>query len=263
MESSPCAVIAHSADFRTYRDIPILESSRWLDIDTIDAHRFDEQIILFLLDWGNDVEKGLSVLGHLKHDLPRSPVIVVSRIESAQIVKRCFRLGAREFFCHPFSLYELTATVESLVWITLETAERRTPFSPLPSSRDKHSSIEQVPLAVPVQIKNSIEFIVRECCREISLDELAEVAGLSKFHFSRLFSKYLGITPMQYIASCRIRLAEKFLLETSESITTVAHKTGFYSHSAFINHFRNATGCTPSEYRKKHLLAVPDHSDRH
>jgi len=254
MKPAPFAIIAHSVDFRTYRDIPLFESSRFLDIETIDVHPLDEGFALLLLDWGLEVEKGLSVLSHLKRVLPGSPVIVASQIESAQIVKRSFRLGAREFFCHPFVVDELTATVESLSWLSIENAERRISLAGVSLSRDNHSESVQIPLALPQQIRNAIEFIERECCREITLDELADIAGLSKFHFSRLFSKYIGISPIQYISSCRIRRAEKYLLESPASISTVARETGFNSHSAFISHFKSATGFTPSEYRKRHLL---------
>lgn len=257
MTPSPYAIIAHPADFRIYRDIPLFGTCCRLDIDTVRSQDIENRYAVVVLDWGSAVEKGLLLLRTLKSDHPRTPIVVVSRIESAQIVKQTYRLGAREFFCHPFPLEELTETIESLSWLFIETAERRTPLTIHSATTATCTNLpvsETLPSAIPTSLRHAIEYIERECTRDITLDEIAAAAGLSKFHFSRLFVKYLGLTPMSFVAVSRIRRAAQLILETPESISTIAQETGFNSQSAFIAHFKSVTGLTPSEFRKKSAL---------
>ncbi|WP_414621166.1 helix-turn-helix transcriptional regulator [Calothrix sp. CCY 0018] len=87
---------------------------------------------------------------------------------------------------------------------------------------------------------------------EIKLSDLANLAGISQFHFSRLFKKSLGISPNQYVIKQRVEKA-KLLLKNSElSVTDIAFPSGFNSHSHFGKYFRQFTGFTPKQYRAEY-----------
>ncbi len=83
--------------------------------------------------------------------------------------------------------------------------------------------------------------------REISLEELAQVANLSSFHLNRSFRKAFGIPPHAYQIQVRI-LQAKRLLRKKWSIEKVAIETGFVSQSHFGSHFKRLIRVTPRQY---------------
>jgi AraC-like DNA-binding protein len=82
---------------------------------------------------------------------------------------------------------------------------------------------------------------------DISLDTLAAIAGLSRFHFCRVFRKELGVSPSVYQTQLRIAQAKKLLLQEIP-ISTIATTTGFYDQSHFGWHFKRLVGVTPRRY---------------
>ena len=82
-----------------------------------------------------------------------------------------------------------------------------------------------------------------------TLDELAAVGCLSKFHLVRLFRAAFGCTPMRYAEACRIARAVPLLWRTRLTVTEVAAAVGYDSPSAFIRAFRRQHGVTPRVFR--------------
>jgi AraC-like DNA-binding protein len=83
--------------------------------------------------------------------------------------------------------------------------------------------------------------------REISLEQLAQVANLSSFHLNRSFSRTFGMPPHAYQIQLRI-LKAKRLLRKEQSIESVAIETGFVSQSHFGSHFKRLVCMTPKQY---------------
>lgn len=88
----------------------------------------------------------------------------------------------------------------------------------------------------------------------ITLDQIADIAGFSKYHFSRIFRQYSDSSFYQYLNKKRIIHAASLLIEPNLSITEVAILCGFSSISSFIRMFKIIKGCTPSEFKGMHLL---------
>ena len=101
------------------------------------------------------------------------------------------------------------------------------------------------------RIKQMMEYIQEHYSEKITLNDIAASANISTRECSRCFQKNIDISPMIYLNSYRLRMACDMLLETDESILTVSESCGFSSQSYFGRLFREATGCTPAEYRKK------------
>ncbi|MEL6462236.1 MAG: AraC family transcriptional regulator [Cyanobacteria bacterium J06641_2] len=93
------------------------------------------------------------------------------------------------------------------------------------------------------------DYINDNIASEIKLLDLASVAGISQYHFSRLFKKSLGISPNQYVIKQRVEKAKSLLKNSELSVTDVAFSCGFNSHSHFGKYFRQFTGFTPKQYR--------------
>ncbi|WP_216093363.1 helix-turn-helix transcriptional regulator, partial [Klebsiella variicola] len=91
------------------------------------------------------------------------------------------------------------------------------------------------------------DFILAHSEENISLHDLAELAGLSPWHFLRQFKKIVGLPPHAWLLQARLFQAQK-LLKKGEKITSVALKCGFSDQSHFNRHFKRAIGVTPSQY---------------
>ena len=92
---------------------------------------------------------------------------------------------------------------------------------------------------------------VNDCLtQQIKIKDLAELLGISQFHFSRLFKQTTGISPHQYVVQQRIELAKQLLSQENVSIADVALNCGFNSHSHLGKYFRQITGMTPKAYRQ-------------
>ncbi len=93
-------------------------------------------------------------------------------------------------------------------------------------------------------------YIDEHFAEDLNLDDVASIAGFSKFHFSRLFKQYTNVSFYKYVNLQRISYAEQLLATPDISITEVAMKSGFSSSSAFIRMFKQIKNCTPSEFRE-------------
>jgi AraC family transcriptional regulator len=84
----------------------------------------------------------------------------------------------------------------------------------------------------------------------IRLDDLAAIAGISPYHFVRMFKLTNGLTPHQYVANAKCESAKRLLLEKRWTIKRVAHNLDFASVANFSTAFKSRVGCSPNEFRK-------------
>lgn len=84
----------------------------------------------------------------------------------------------------------------------------------------------------------------------IDLAATARQAGLSAFHFLRLFERVVGVTPHQYLMRARLRRAARLLAADTRPITDVAFDSGFGDLSNFVRSFRRAAGLSPRRFRQ-------------
>lgn len=102
---------------------------------------------------------------------------------------------------------------------------------------------------IPERLLRAIRFIETNLSRRISLDEIAQEACLSRFHFSRLFKKHFAVSPMQFILNLRIYIATILLQNSDASIFQVSVRAGFNNLSEFYRQFKKSHKMTPSEFR--------------
>ncbi|MEC9362630.1 MAG: AraC family transcriptional regulator [Pseudomonadota bacterium] len=84
----------------------------------------------------------------------------------------------------------------------------------------------------------------------LDLDAAARVAGLSPFHFLRVFSRVLGVTPHQYLVRARLRRAAALLADPARAVTDIAYDVGFNDVSNFVRSFHRAAGVSPGRFRR-------------
>ena len=97
------------------------------------------------------------------------------------------------------------------------------------------------------------EFINANLEEDLSLSEIAEVAGLSQFHFARAFRKSTNLTPQQYLMQQRIERAKELLAKDDLPIVEISLRTGFKNQSHFTTLFRKFTKFTPKLWREMKL----------
>ena len=113
--------------------------------------------------------------------------------------------------------------------------------------RNKSDTIS--PLSKPVLARVNA-YIDENIGEDLSLASLAEVAGISKFHFSRMFMAATDLSPHKYIVQRRIIRVQESLTNTNECLSQIAHDIGFSSQSHMTSAFKRMLGVTPSNYRK-------------
>lgn len=106
------------------------------------------------------------------------------------------------------------------------------------SARDRRRAVE------------AARWIDAHSTEDIALESLAAAAGLSLFHFLRVFAQVLGVTPHQYLVRCRLRHAARLLADDDRPVTDVALDVGFADLSNFVRTFHRAAGASPRDFRR-------------
>jgi len=99
------------------------------------------------------------------------------------------------------------------------------------------------------QLAAVIELIDARIDGELSLDELAGVCDMSRFHFTRLFRQSTGHAPYQYVLGRRIEKARVLLVSTEDAISDIGTAVGFGDASNFSRTFSRRVGISPLRYR--------------
>lgn len=123
------------------------------------------------------------------------------------------------------------------------------------TSPTRLSSLQVTPDMGIKRIRHVMDYVEDNIEAPISLDDLAAVAYLSRFHFARSFKRATGQTPHQYVNDRRMERAKTLLRHRNRSLADVAKTLNFSSLSTFSRAFRQHTGQTPSQFSRS------DHND--
>ncbi|MEM5947497.1 AraC family transcriptional regulator [Spirochaetia bacterium 38H-sp] len=104
---------------------------------------------------------------------------------------------------------------------------------------------------IAVRIGKLIGLLETEYTRDWSLEELCNIANMSKTTLRRHFIRAVGMSPLRFLTKTRVGQACKLLVKTDNSMTEIAEKTGFKDSNYFARQFKNITGMSPREYRKR------------
>jgi AraC family transcriptional regulator len=122
----------------------------------------------------------------------------------------------------------------------------------------KHFDSDSLASATPhsrgvddARIHRVLDYISTNIAKEISVAELARVAALSTFHFARMFTRAIGISPHRYISRLRLQNAMDEIAAGGLPLVQIAFNAGFSSQASFTRAFHRAKGMTPAEYRRR------------
>ncbi|KAM3099684.1 AraC family transcriptional regulator [Phormidesmis sp. 146-35] len=100
------------------------------------------------------------------------------------------------------------------------------------------------------QLQQAIDFMQDHLSDELSIQDVANLLGMSQYYFCRLFKQSLGTSPYQYVLQQRVEFDKRLLKQQDKPIAQIALECGFTSQSQMTQHFRKLTGTTPKAYRK-------------
>lgn len=98
--------------------------------------------------------------------------------------------------------------------------------------------------------QRAARFIATHATEPITVADMADAAGYSQFHFTRMFAQQLRVTPNRFLAGVRFHRAKELLLTADHSVVDICHEVGFSSPGTFTRRFRDAVGVAPSELRR-------------
>ncbi|HEU5144160.1 MAG TPA: AraC family transcriptional regulator [Dermatophilaceae bacterium] len=110
-----------------------------------------------------------------------------------------------------------------------------------------------------VHLRRARDLADRDYAAPLDLDRLAAAAGLSKYHFLRLFKATYGLTPGDYVSKRRIERAQDLLRATNLTVTEVCTAVGFSSLGSFSTRFRALVGESPSEFQARYAASGAPH----
>jgi AraC family transcriptional regulator len=103
----------------------------------------------------------------------------------------------------------------------------------------------------PAAVRRATKFIDANLGQRMGLPKIAAAAGLSTFHFGRLFKQATGLSPHQYLLDRRISVAKDMLRTQRLSVAEIAAELGFYDQSHFSQVFKRNVGMTPRQFTEQ------------
>ena len=103
--------------------------------------------------------------------------------------------------------------------------------------------IEEALIRVVESMRNNLS-------EQLTVDDMARTAMLSKFHFSRVFQRVTGLSPGRFLSAVRLQEAKRLLITTNLSVTEISHQVGYASVGTFSSRFRSSVGVSPSMFRQ-------------
>jgi two-component system response regulator YesN len=98
-------------------------------------------------------------------------------------------------------------------------------------------------------INKASDYIVKNCHKNLSLEEVAHTVHLSPFYFSRLFKAEKGMNFVEFLTKARIERAKRMLKYPDQTIARIALECGYQDASYFCRVFRQEVNVTPNQYR--------------
>jgi AraC family transcriptional regulator len=105
--------------------------------------------------------------------------------------------------------------------------------------------------APPTWLAVARELLDDRCTEDVRIADVAQAAGVHPVHLARVFRRYLGCTPGDYMRQRRLARARVLLRETRRPLSDIALSCGYVDQSHFATAFKSGTAHTPGEYRRR------------
>ncbi len=106
----------------------------------------------------------------------------------------------------------------------------------------------------PKEIDAAVRFALQQFESPVGVDDMSEAAGLSRYYFSRLFHKYMNVSPGEFLRKLRLEKATRMLQSEQICVNEIALRSGFQSVSYFCRAFKQEFGMSPGQFRDSSIL---------
>lgn len=171
-------------------------------------------------------QDGTDAIRDLRQACPELRIVMLTAHDDFDHVRRAMREGANDYLLKPTRPKDVLEAIRR--WSDLPDAGQEDPVA---------------------QAKRYVEDNLQ---KSITLAEVAERLYLSPTYFSRLFKQRSGCTFSTWLAQRRIQRAQRYLDETNLAVADIATRVGYQEANSFTRLFKQATGLSPTEYRKSH-----------
>ncbi|WP_395632917.1 helix-turn-helix domain-containing protein [Flavobacterium sp.] len=191
--------------------------------------------INFILDFNSfGVSKYLDEIGGI-------PYIFIADNAEKNLMNRVVNSKSSGILIKPFKITDLKATIQIAVH---DQSDLKTfPYNSYNKYLNGFKTIPPVLRSVLIHIEDNI-------AERIEIEDLVKITGWSRFHFTKVFTKSIGIPPKKYIIERKIEISKKLLKNNSFSIHQISNMLNFKSQSDFSRTFKKITGNPPEKYRK-------------
>jgi YesN/AraC family two-component response regulator len=198
---------------------------------------------LALVDHILPKRSGLEILQVAKRTCSWLPVVLITGFGSEELAVNALRGGAVDYLRKPIQLEALLRLVAELTARPHIASAGRTRGDPEGHAPAVHPSIQK-----------SLVFMREHFAETVTLSDVAREAGLSRFHFCRLFHYETGVSFHEYLRDLRVAQAKALLANRYLRVSEIAYTVGFNDMSHFAKMFRKLVGYSPSEYRRSMQL---------
>ncbi len=206
----------------------------------------NRDIHLAIIDFKLPDMSGIEVLKQVKKMMPCTPAIFVTGHGSEEVAIRAFRHGARDYIKKPFSYSDFMRRIDFCLSLNdIKQVKKRKPVS-----ADAREPAPRAGVAKTQSLEEARRYIDSNFATDIDLDKAAGLAGLSRFHFSRVFKQCYGSTFQSYLNLRRIEQAKRLLRDDSFTVTDVAFSVGYADLTHFERIFKKIARCTPTQFKR-------------
>jgi AraC-like DNA-binding protein len=204
-----------------------------------------------IIDYNFLNNEGLKALEALKVARPTLPVIFTASRYTEEIFTRAFSLGAEKCFSKPLELKKIDKSIE--LFFSYGSTRMGIPTNVLLPRYTRQFLGNRKKKSIPPNILKAKKYIEKNFNKHHSLDKLASIACMSRYHFCRTFKNLTGHSSIEYVNMIRTQEAKRFLRNKWFSISEICFFLGYNSLSQFEKVFKKSVGISPSDYRKKSL----------
>lgn len=205
-----------------------------------------QDIDLAIVDFRLHDMPGTEVLEEIKSIKPSIPVILTVANGNEDTAVKAFRCGARDYIKKPFNLSELANKLDFFLSLRqkgetnrkVEVLKEEKVPCPAGHAADNFYRIHRV-----------IQYLNENYMLDCALRKAANLACMSRRHFSRTFKNITGVSYQDYVNDLRIKKAGEMLNNTLDTVTTISYAVGYNDLTCFGRMFKKITGKTPSDYR--------------
>lgn len=242
--------IITSRDDREFYNALSIEGSQlqFIDFNEVEVSFSLCRCSVLILDCGFSPSSGLELLSRIKLCCTSIPIVFLTDASSEDLAIAAFKTGVQEYFRKPVRLFQLQSTIEKLHSPNPSFVAAGIPGDVLPPFGTGAMG-QLVSSGLPSAVLRAVRHLNDHLTERVVLDVVAREAGMSKYHFCRMFKEAMGVTPMQFLTIRRIEHARLLMGKQGVSIAVIAYKSGFGTVSEFNRQFKRIVGMPPSYFR--------------